>query len=393
MHDNLSVHTAYICVHSSFNVADYFEQHWSCRVRIQVNVSDSVPRAILLDEGVFGNLMRNLMHNAETHGGEADVHISVTVIEIPHVDAVRLCIKIVNSAGPGHASSLALQAQHGPNFLITKSQSPSVLLSSLVGSEHSTFLGMREIHMAASLMNADITIYFENDHVVTTLQFTAQIVTCESSQQQPHVESVQQQPHVEDTHAPLDVPLAITNASDAAPTYAVASDEAPNIAPSDTVAGDVPVISTAEVFVAFCDDDKAPRAMAKGLLRNSAWAAASESCILGATYAEVASVTDLVLRESEVRGSLNIVCIFDQNMHWSNGSKYGTSLVVELRASGFNGLIIIRSANDSEASEEEYLKLGADGVVSKGVAVPDFLPIILELLEFARQHPNRHSTL
>ena len=72
-----------------------------------------------------------------------------------------------------------------------------------------------------------------------------------------------------------------------------------------------------------CDDDSAPRAMTKALLKKPELVATADSCILSELYAEVQSVPELVRQASAAKGSLNVVCMFDQNMHWPEGSHCG----------------------------------------------------------------------
>jgi len=66
---------------------------------------------------------------------------------------------------------------------------------------------------------------------------------------------------------------------------------------------------------------------------------------------------------------------------------------MKLRAIGFNGLVIMRSANDSEDSQGEYLAAGADVVLSKGMGVRVLISRIPEMLQEAIQNPDRHSHL
>ena len=71
-----------------------------------------------------------------------------------------------------------------------------------------------------------------------------------------------------------------------------------------------------------------------------------ESLILGETFDGVMEVPKVVSEAVTFHGLLGVVCIFDQNMHWPDGSIMGTQLCKQLRDQNFVGLIIIRSAND-----------------------------------------------
>ena len=84
--------------------------------------------------------------------------------------------------------------------------------------------------------------------------------------------------------------------------------------------------------------------MAKGLLKKLN--AHKESLILGENFAGVLEVPEVVNMSVTQFGPSNVICMFDQNMHWPEGSILGTQLCKQLREQDFMGLIIIRSAND-----------------------------------------------
>ena len=92
-----------------------------------------------------------------------------------------------------------------------------------------------------------------------------------------------------------------------------------------------------------------------------------ENCkILGESYEECRGLADTVLMEAQAYGDANVVCIFDQNMdRYSEGQVYGTDVTADLRSRGFNGLIFIRSANDTYADETAHRFAGANGTLSK----------------------------
>ena len=94
-------------------------------------------------------------------------------------------------------------------------------------------------------------------------------------------------------------------------------------------------------------------------------AAHTNSRVLGETYQEILSVLDLMLQAASEREHHDIVCMFDQNMDYPEGFVTGTELSSQLRAQGFGGLIVIRSANDSAKSLKQYCDAGADAAISK----------------------------
>ena len=93
----------------------------------------------------------------------------------------------------------------------------------------------------------------------------------------------------------------------------------------------------------------------------------ANSRVLGETHQEVSSVLELVLQASSELDHHNIVGLFDQNMEYPEAFVTGTELTRQLRprARGFKGLIIIRSANDSLESMNQYYEAGADALISK----------------------------
>jgi len=108
---------------------------------------------------------------------------------------------------------------------------------------------------------------------------------------------------------------------------------------------------------------RAPRTMTKRMLQSIG--ANANSRVLGETHQEVSSVLELVLQASSELGHHNIVGLFDQNMEYPEAFVTGTGLTRQLRARGFEGLIVIRSANDSLESMNQYYEAGADALISK----------------------------
>jgi len=347
-----------------------------------------------------------------THGGEADITLVVDASNVTSASA-DLCITIVNTAGPGHMRSMELQAQHGFNFLLNNNS-----IVDLVGNADSSFLGMREISAAANVLNADISILFEELVVRTTFKFTALVVEEPEPVEPMHEEVmvthpvavgdlVVAEPVVVEAVVPVvDTLMGVEPvAGELAAVDPVVMEPAvealvmePALEPMLEAVAELalePAEHTAPCQVMFiiCDDDQAPRMMASALLKRPELNANEDSVVLGETFLEATSIPELVQQESNARGPMNVVCMFDQNMHYDEGSVYGSELVMKLRAIGFNGLVIMRSANDSEDSQGEYLAAGADVVLSKGMGVRVLISRIPEMLQEAIQNPDRHSHL
>jgi len=264
-------------------------------------------------------------------------------------DLATLHVTMINSAGEGHEQLRTLQHQHGINFLLD-----THLTVELNGAKDSTFLGMREISLAGAVLDAAVTVTFEELQVVTSVACPVVVVEREV----PLPEEVE-----EDAFSPI----------------------------ADTRQAESGTLQP--LMYIMCDDDKAPRAMARALLKKPEFAATPDSCVLGELHAEVQSVPELVLRASAANGALNVVCMFDQNMEWPEGTILGSDLLTTLRSLGFTGMIIMRTANDSASCERTYLELGADAVFSKAMGAKLVIPALLELHAEIIQNPNRHAHL
>jgi CheY-like chemotaxis protein len=101
------------------------------------------------------------------------------------------------------------------------------------------------------------------------------------------------------------------------------------------------------------DDDEIVRIVAETLPRLIR-ADEARSLILGETRAEVIRIPAMLSR-LDARHE-RIVLILDQHMHWvAQGEVEGLALCAQLRAGGWGGVIIIRSANDEPTAQAEYL--------------------------------------
>ena len=90
--------------------------------------------------------------------------------------------------------------------------------------------------------------------------------------------------------------------------------------------------------------------------------------VLGETHEEVAGLVERIVEMGRRLGPTRVVCVLDQNLDgYDQGAFLGTDLAREMRRRGFEGLLIIHSANDSVDDEREYLAAGADGSVGKAV--------------------------
>ena len=115
------------------------------------------------------------------------------------------------------------------------------------------------------------------------------------------------------------------------------------------------------------DDDPMARIMATALLDYVA-ADMAHSRVLGESYAEVANLASEMAALEAQWGSDRVLLVIDENMSFDEGDVAGTAVSRELRSvHGFDGAIIIHSADDSERDRAHYRSCGADGSTGKSV--------------------------
>jgi len=141
------------------------------------------------------------------------------------------------------------------------------------------------------------------------------------------------------------------------------------------VTAETPVQLEEGTVLICCDDDLVPRAQYNSIIAKKRLGPVDcdNSRVLGATYSEAANLVGTVLQCSAEIGDDKLVCIFDQNMDYSEGNVKGTEVVAELRSRGFKGVIFIRSSDDDSDSKKEYSKAGASGFLSKHMPVSEMI--------------------
>ena len=119
----------------------------------------------------------------------------------------------------------------------------------------------------------------------------------------------------------------------------------------------------------------------------------ADSCILGSDVTEVRGVPALVERLAAVHGTQRIVVVLDQNLDFDESPEtiFGTDLCRELRAKGFDGLVAILSADDDSASQDKFIRSGAN--LTFGKSPEDQLIFPARLADaFHRLHPAAAAT-
>jgi len=261
-------------------------------------------------------VLSNAYSNAVLHG-ETNGPIQFEI----EADAANglLGISMMNYPGQRHEENRTLQADKG-------NHATGELLDLLVGQDDSTFLGLKEISIVSALMRAQSFLCFEEQEVVFTLS----------------------------------LPLEIAERAQAE-------------------RGDNMPVGSVLIAV---DDDLAPRLQYQDLIEAmSPIVDQKASIVLGKSYAEVVNIVQIVLEaiEKSPHSDRGVVCIFDQNIAFTEGTICGTDVTIALRESGFKGLIFIRSAMDDFYSVEKFRKAGATANLSKDSDVS-------QLMEELKQH-------
>ena len=287
------------------------------------------------DKQLLTSIVFNATQNALQHGeadGKVVVDAFVAAAEDGH-DMLRVTVS--NRPGDGHDElRTALSASDTNDLLLTSlSELRRAGLRRMgLGDTRSTYLGLDEMRAFANAFrpSADVHLWVNPDSVIFELRVRVTVVSSSST----------------------------TNRAKVAPAVAPAfAAESPSTATS---------LPAGLAFV-YCDDDEIPRLVAP-LLISTANASVDESLVLGETYLEVEGLVERVLEMGRRLGSKNVVCVLDQHLDaYDEGSFLGTDLVKEMRSKGFEGLIIIHSANDGVEDEREYAAAGADGCVGKAV--------------------------
>ena len=101
------------------------------------------------------------------------------------------------------------------------------------------------------------------------------------------------------------------------------------------------------------DDDNISRMMLKKTIRLEGLNADQiKSIVLGETLDEAQGLVQTVMDITAQVGDRKVICIFDQFMEYETETVLGTNATAELRGLGFQGVVLIRSANDEYSARE-----------------------------------------
>ena len=291
-----------------------------CDFEVRVDAPDVELSAnrVLLEAVLF-----NALQNARAHGdGNARVRVGAVVA------AGQLVIEAENGAGANHARLLAL----GTRDLFEADRSQDLSVAG-VGTQESTFMGLRDMQLAAGAHDPPATLSLTI--LPASVCFCLRLAVAVSPSPSPS-------PRAPSTHS----------------FFADPRPKASRPRPPELPEGLCFVVA---------DDDKIARLLAQKQIAKLR--PHERSVVLGASREETATVPERVCALGAELGVENVVAILDQNLNYIDGDVYGTDLVRRLRGEfAWRGAILIQSANCETSDVREYLHAGADGALDKGVS-------------------------
>jgi len=131
------------------------------------------------------------------------------------------------------------------------------------------------------------------------------------------------------------------------------------------------------------EDEKLIRKMYERVLIRKYFS--DKSVVLGESAQEVESVIGVVM-EKKIDAVL-----LDQNLEYDGKCIKGTDIARRLRAIGFDGVIIMRSANTEEHDQQLYSAAGADGMSSKSQTSKQIADVVHEKVALNEKLRKRRS--
>ncbi|KAL1502911.1 hypothetical protein AB1Y20_010984 [Prymnesium parvum] len=323
-------------------------------VRFQTNIFPSDAARVHCDKQLLLNVLFGAAHNALVHGrSHAIVHVRMELM------GESLCLKVRNEPGANHD---ALLRHNCPNFL------ESNLLSPANTSEHTSFLQLRHIKLAAETSAAitSVSLCARRNEVVFELNMIVELRGADKPL----------------PRAPLPAPLPLP----AAPPPA-APPPAGGKSTGDTSLGSMHVLAALPegMLIVHADDDMMPRMFMQALFTHVG--AGEGSLILGEEYDALLQIPRTVAALAKRVGHERVIVVLDQNLELPGHSLLlGSELCRQLRQDyKFDGVVVILSANDEQENVKRAASAGADALVAKGLnADLEKMHTLLATLYFSR---------
>ena len=286
---------------------------------------------IYSNEDILYNIFQNAIKNAVKHG-EINGNIELILYNENNV----LEIILINKPGKNNKKILKLQEEKGLNFIFYNDIS-----NDNVGTLDSTFKGLCDMKLLSNTINSEVSLIFSDDKVVFKLIFPEKYYN-------QTVDSVS-----------IDILPSICCDKD---IYFLGID--------DQNISRIFLFNLAKKLDINIDKiNLEPNDLKGNMYRDEEYLK-----IFGRTNEEVI-LNNIVSICKKWENKASIV-VLDQNIDFTSSIIYGTDITKILRNNGFNGVILIRSANDNDSDENIYIDAGADGILSKTITIKDCNDIV-----------------
>lgn len=286
---------------------------------------------IYSNEDILYNIFQNAIKNAVKHG-----KINGNIELILYNENNVLEIILINKPGKNNETILKLQEEKGLNFIFNNDIS-----NDNVGTLDSTFKGLCDMKLLSNTINSEVSLVFSDDKVVFKLIFPEKYYN-------QTVDSVS-----------IDILPGVCCDKD---IYFLGID--------DQNISRIFLFNLAKKLDINIDKVKLePNDLKGNMYRDEEYLK-----IFGRTSKEVI-LNNIVFICKKWENKASIV-VLDQNIDFTSSIIYGTDITKILRNNGFNGVILIRSANDNDSDENIYIDAGADGVLSKTITIKDCNDIV-----------------
>ncbi|KAL3918131.1 MAG: hypothetical protein SGPRY_006131, partial [Prymnesium sp.] len=293
--------------------------------RLVVNVWPRDGPLVCTDKLLLQTILFNAAQNALCHGrAHGKIYAGAELY------GESLCIKMRNEAGRNHSTQL----------------STSRLANEQVGTQTSSYLGLKDIQHACSLSPSfsRASLWVRPTEVVFELNLTVQL--------RPRAVSPESQRMVPELRPKATADVSHTDGA----TGSTALPDSSHLYPLPQ-----------NIVIVHADDDVMPRIFMETVLQHSNAHPASR--ILGENYDELVNLPQSVSELATEHGHDRVIVVLDQRLEIPGEPPlHGTDLCRQLRAEfKFEGLVLMLSANDESEACETAKKAGADGLAAKGL--------------------------
>jgi len=324
----------------------------------------------------------HVLHNAVRNGVRHGKTDAMIVLEVAVGDNGTTIFTVINCAGPKHARALELQVIYGNNFLLKDVADTIDLASTRLGADDSSFQGCFDIRKFASAMGGSPTLSFEPNAARFTLRLPRAVKAVFTSPAPTLVDrntSLQSQADLAGTLATC---IQLTAQSTGGPMQPGADLKSVDdnglpmhfLYVDDQNAVRVQALKLSKAIGVHVED----AVISREELKRNFYRHEKHMRIWGRAASELTTERFLaVVQEWE---GVPAMVILDQNIDFGHTLLLGTDICKIMRKAGFEGVILIRSGNDSAHDTDLYLSCKADGVLQKTVK---FAELVTEVKEWS----------